>query len=253
MGGTLLGDVDLTGWLMIEEVKHGVPSLVTVGTLAQTLRSGGGRFSDETLTFLVRAGVPETLLEYLPSLLESNPLQFYTCFLSYSTKDEEFAAALHRDLEEAGVKTWKWDLDAIPGRDLRENIDRAVRHYDKMVLICSISSLTSKAVDREVETALQKEERLSAAKAEGARSALAKGEREPYVDTDVLIPIRLDDTLFRWESALAPQVKRKFIPDFSGAPPNSAKYEEQVHRLVQALNPKAWPPAAPGPRRATRS
>jgi hypothetical protein len=68
--------------------------------------------------FFEEAGVPATLLEYLPGILETNPLQFYACFISYSTRDEDFAEQLNQDLNQAGIKTWKWDRDAVRGRDL---------------------------------------------------------------------------------------------------------------------------------------
>jgi hypothetical protein len=45
----------------------------------------------------VRAVAPEQLIEYLPSLFgQAN--QFYSCFISYSAKDEEFARRIHTDL-----------------------------------------------------------------------------------------------------------------------------------------------------------
>ncbi|MCH7787296.1 MAG: toll/interleukin-1 receptor domain-containing protein, partial [Chloroflexi bacterium] len=152
------------------------------------------------------------------------------------------ATRLTEDLNAAGVRTWKWDMDAVPGRTLRENIDVGIRNYDKLILVCSQKSLTSKAVDREIETALQKEERLSNAAAERAKEALLKGEPPPYVDTKVLVPIRLDDTVFNWTSPLAPQVNRVYIPDFGKTRRGSKKYQRELQRLINALNPSTWPP-----------
>jgi hypothetical protein len=42
-------------------------------------------------------------------------------------------------------------------------IDTAIRHYDKLVVICSKHSLESPPVIREIERALQKEDREHAA------------------------------------------------------------------------------------------
>jgi hypothetical protein len=246
MGVTFFGVVDLSQARGLEAVVHDFPSSIGVDTLALTLRGSGGQFTVGQLKFFQEAGVPPTLLEYLPSLLETYPLQFYTCFVSYSGRDDAFATQLNQNLNEAGVKTWKWDLDAVPGRDLRENVDRAIRNYDKMILVCSINSVTSGPVEREIERALQNEEQLMAAKGERAREALAAGREPPYVDTDVLVPVRLDDTIFQWTSHFAPDVKRRMISDFTDAPPGSDKYKRELLKLINALNPRAWPlqPAA---------
>ncbi|MDO8532936.1 MAG: toll/interleukin-1 receptor domain-containing protein [Dehalococcoidia bacterium] len=160
IGWTILADADLAEAIGLADVHHDYPSTVGVDTLARTLRSSGGRFTEEQLLFFTGAGVPGTLLNYLPDLLETNPIQFYSCVISYSTKDDAFASALHDDLEKAGVKTWKWDLDGVVGRGLMENVGRAIHNYDKMILVCSEHSLASKGVDEEIVKALQKEKRL---------------------------------------------------------------------------------------------
>ena len=35
-----------------------------------------------------------------------SPIEFYSCFISYSSKDEEFAKRLHADLQSNGVRCW---------------------------------------------------------------------------------------------------------------------------------------------------
>jgi hypothetical protein len=57
------------------------------------------------LAFLRGCGLPDTLIDYLPSLL-SEAIEFYSCFISYSTKDREFAERLHADLQNKGVRCW---------------------------------------------------------------------------------------------------------------------------------------------------
>jgi hypothetical protein len=51
------------------------------------------------LAFLRGVGLPD----YLPSLL-NRPIQFFSCFISYSSKDQEFADRLHADLQNKGVR-----------------------------------------------------------------------------------------------------------------------------------------------------
>ena len=55
--------------------------------------------------FLRGVGLPDNLIDYLPSLL-NQPIQFYSCFISYSSKDQEFADRLHADLQNKGVRCW---------------------------------------------------------------------------------------------------------------------------------------------------
>jgi hypothetical protein len=42
------------------------------------------------ITFLRGCGLPQQLITYLPTLLKQ-PIEFYSCFISYSTKNQEFA------------------------------------------------------------------------------------------------------------------------------------------------------------------
>ena len=42
------------------------------------------------------AGVPEEFITYMRSLV-ANPIEFHSCFISYSSKDQEFAERLHAD------------------------------------------------------------------------------------------------------------------------------------------------------------
>ncbi len=242
VGPTIFSDVDLSQVKGLGSVVHEHPSSIGVDTLVQTLRGSGGRFTGEQVEFFLGAGVPQTLLEYLPSILESNPVQFYQCFISYSHLNEAFATPLNQDLNEVGIKTWKWDRDAVRGRDLAQNIDHAIHSHDKTILICSVSSLTSPQVEREIQTALDKEIRIKAANAERAKEALARGEPPPYVDADVLFPIRIDNTIFQWTSHLKGEVARRMVADFTNAPPGSEKYQRELQTLIESLNPKSWPP-----------
>jgi hypothetical protein len=43
-------------------------------------------------------GLPDSLIEYLPSLL-NEAIQFFSCFISYSSNDQEFADRLYADLQ----------------------------------------------------------------------------------------------------------------------------------------------------------
>jgi hypothetical protein len=71
-----------------------------------------------------------------------------------------------------------------------------MRHYDKLVVICSEHSLQSQPAIREIERALQKEDREH---------------------KNVLFPIRSDDYLLdKWEHPRKADVVSKVIGDFRG-------------------------------------
>jgi uncharacterized protein YjbI with pentapeptide repeats len=94
---TVFGDTNLTAVRGLETCNHGGPSILDHRTLA---RSG-----PLPLAFLRGCGLPEALIEYLPSIL-GEPFQFYSCFISYASKDDAFAKRLHADLQNHGVRCW---------------------------------------------------------------------------------------------------------------------------------------------------
>jgi len=89
---------------------------------------------------------------------------------------------------------------------------------------------------------LDKELQIQTANAHLVKEVLAAGTRPPTVDADVLIPMRLDDTIFAWDSHLKGDVTRRMVADLTDAVPGSDKYEHELQELVKTLNPKSWPP-----------
>src|SRR4051794_6199036 len=55
------------------------------------------------LAFLRGVGLPDPLIDYLPPLL-NQPIQMYSCFISYSSRDQAFAERLYADLQNKGVR-----------------------------------------------------------------------------------------------------------------------------------------------------
>ena len=96
------------------------------------------------------------MIDYLPSLL-NQAIQRYSCFISYSTKDQEFAARLHADLRSKGVRCWFAPHDLPIGGKILDEIDVAIRLRDKVVLVLSEHSIESDWVEDEVKTAFEEE------------------------------------------------------------------------------------------------
>ena len=112
---TIISNVDLSGCKNLDSIRHDGPSPIDIRTLQ---RSG-----PLPLAFLRGVGLPDTLIEYLPSLL-GQAIQHYSCFISYSSKDEEFAHRLHADLQDKGVRCWFAPHDMKIGAKILDTLDR---------------------------------------------------------------------------------------------------------------------------------
>jgi TIR domain-containing protein len=210
---TIFGDTDLTAVQGLETCVHNGPSTLDHRTLAKS--------GPLPLAFLRGCGLPEALIEYLPSLL-NEPLQFYSCFLSYSSADEAFCRRLHERLQNAGLRVWFAPHDIQGGRKIHEQIDAAIRVYDKLLLVLSPHSMQSTWVEFEIRRARKRE--------------VAEKRR-------ILFPIRLVDfeAIKTWEcfdadigKDLATESREYYIPDFTAWKDHDA-FEAAVGQLLRGL------------------
>lgn len=142
---TLLTDVDLSEVKGLDEVHHMAASEISFSTLVAS------QFK-LTPTFLHRAGVSRGLIQDLARGKRLSK-KYQTCFLSYSSKDGEFAARLYESLRRAGVRVF-WDhFDVVPGEYLEDQIAEAIREHDRLLVVLSEHSMASAWVKREIELA----------------------------------------------------------------------------------------------------
>ena len=208
--GTILGNVDLRTVKGLDTIQHEGPS--TIGT--DTLERSHGDIPE---VFLRGAGLSDTFIEYVHALVQK-PIDYYTCFISYSSKDEAFAKRLHNDLQNEGVRCWFAPKDMDIGDKIRHRIDDSIRMYDKLLLILSKHSITSTWVAYEVERALNK---------------------EPVGEQNVLYPVRLDKTILTCEMEWAQDIKQtRHIGNFEKWKTNHDAYQESFKRLLRALKQK---------------
>jgi hypothetical protein len=135
IGGTVFGDIDLSVAKGLGSVLHRGPSTVGIDTLYKSK----GNIPE---SFLRGCGVPEEFINYSRSLV-GKAIEFYSCFISYSHADKSFARRLHDGLQGRGIRCWLDEHQLLPGQDIYDEIDRGIRLWDKVLLCCSKSSLSS--------------------------------------------------------------------------------------------------------------
>src|SRR5262249_40396555 len=145
------------------------------------------------IEFLRGCGLPEPLIDYLPSLL-NEAIQFYSCFISHSSADGEFTTRLHSDLQTAGVRCWFAPEDLKIGERFRLRIEDSIRIHDKLLLVLSQNAIASEWVETEVEAAFERERREK---------------------RTVVFPVRVDDAVMETQAAWASDIRRtRHIGDF---------------------------------------
>src|SRR5271157_4181593 len=146
---TEFADVDLSVAKGLETIQHGGPSSIGIDTIYKSR----GKIPE---VFLRGCGVPDEFIAYIGSMV-GRPIEFYSCFISYSTRDQEFAERLHADLQAKGVRCWFAPHDVKGGRKLHEQIDEAIRVHDKLLLILAEHSMSSEWVRTEIAKARKRE------------------------------------------------------------------------------------------------
>jgi hypothetical protein len=206
VGWTGFGDNDLSTVKGLETVRHLGPSSIGIDTIYKSK----GNIPE---AFLRGAGVPEDFITYMKSLV-GKAIDFYSCFISYSNKDDDFAQRLHADLQQQGVRCWFAPEDLKIGDKFRMRIDESIRLYDKLMVILSENSIRSSWVEEEVEAAVEKERKQNKL---------------------VLFPIRLDDAVMETDQAWAASLRRiRHIGDFC-AWKDHDPYQKSFERLLRDL------------------
>ena len=224
VAGTRFSELDLKDTINLHTLIHMAPSTIDINTIYLSQ----GQIPE---IFLRGCGVPENFITYMQSLT-INPIEYFSCFISYSHHDKSFARRLHDQLQARGIRCWLDDHQILPGDDIYEQVDRGIRLWDKVLLCCSEHSLSSWWVDNEVATAFSKEQQLM------------KDRRKKVLS---LIPLNLDGYMFsdEWASGKRQQIKERLAADFTGWETNNSKFEEQFERVVKALQTEGAREGAP--------
>ncbi len=207
---THFSNLDLRGVKGLDTLKHKGPS--TIGT--DTLERSHGDLPD---SFLRGVGLSDTFIAYARSLV-ARPIEYYTCFISYASHDQDFAERLHADLQSKGVRCWFAPEDLKIGEKFWHRIDESIKLYDKLLVVLSEHSVESEWVEREVMAALEKE----------------RQQKRP-----VLFPITLDEAFKQTSAPWAADIRRsRHTGNFIRWKQHDA-YQKAFTRLLRDLKAEA--------------
>lgn len=139
---------------------------------------------------------------------------YFSCFISHSSQDQEFVDRLHSNLKEEDVDCWFAPEDMSIGDRIREALENAIQLKEKVLLVLSDTSVQSQWVEHEVEAALEKERNQKRV---------------------VLFPIMIDRSVMNADVGWARLLRRtRNIGDFTGWR-DEDKYNKSLERLLSDL------------------
>jgi hypothetical protein len=159
----------------------------------------------------------DEIVSKIKDLRVKQPFQIIRLFISYSHADKEFVDKLEDYLNEKGIRCWRDSHELKAGR-METQIERAIRDYQKVLLVLSYNSIRSDWVEHEVRTAR---------------------ELEKEIGRDVLCPIALDDAWRNsprptWPKRVMEQVMEYLVLDFS-AWENDNQFDITFGKLIDGL------------------
>jgi hypothetical protein len=60
------------------------------------------------------------------------PIKFYSCFISYNHKDQDFAQRLYSRLRDAGLRVWFAPANVEGGEYMTTQVDQAIEIHDRV-------------------------------------------------------------------------------------------------------------------------
>ena len=157
--------------------------------------------------------MPEQLITYVLSIV-GQPIEFYSCFISYSNHDQAFAERLYGNLRKNNLRCWFAPEDLKVGDRFQERVEESIRLFDKVMIVLSEASVQSRCVEREVNVAREREDREN---------------------RTVLFPIRIDDAVMNAPQPWAADIRRsRHIGDFRRWKEHD-RYQTAFERLLRNL------------------
>lgn len=227
MGYTVFQNCDLSAAVGLDGVRHDAPSTLGVDSL---FRSGGGIPE----SFLTGVGAPANLAAFQQSLT-AGPALSGDYFIACAAADLDFATRLRDDLRANGTRCWLFPENArgsalVDRRSTseEEEVERWIRHYDKLLVVCTAAAMGSETIRNDI---------------------IAAKERQQSRDEWVLFLVTGDGFMNsprdRYARGLSAEHR---VFDLPGQSDQSETYRQGVAELAAALLP-THPASAGGPPR----
>ncbi len=149
MGYTVFQNCNMNGAVGLDSVRHDAPSTLGVDSL---FRSGGAIPE----VFLTGVGSPEYLAAFQQSIGGAQALS-NDYFIACAAADVAFATRLQDDLRANGARCWIFPENArgsalVDRRSTseEEEIERWIRHYDKLIVVCSAAAIASETIRNDI-------------------------------------------------------------------------------------------------------
>lgn len=213
----------------LEGVRHDAPSTIGLDTL---LRSRGAL----PQSFILGSGIPVAVSNIQDAVVDA-PVTTLEVHISCADADVEFARQLEANLRAQGVRTWVFG-ESFRGNPLvdrratsgEEEIERWVRHYDRLVVVCTTAALDSETVRNDI-TAAQ--------------------EAENTGDRWTMFLVDADGTMAAGRNRAARLLKEDHrVFDLAGQADGSSEYNAALSDLIENLREEQPASAAKPPRQA---
>ncbi len=229
LGDTHLGDLDVGPLCDAKRLSHSSPSPIDSRTVMKSYTHPGLK------QLMLDCGVPAVFAEYMIDCARSLGLSLFSVmqstFISYGDPDATFARKLYEALRAHDVVTFFFPETATLGERIDSEVYRRLQEFDRVILVCSRSSLDRRGVLNEIQETLNREARDGGA--------------------TYLLPIMLDDYVLKgWRAKqpeLAERVGRRIAGDFRGTRRSETKFNLAMSRLLDALKKKHPPTPSASP------
>lgn len=214
VGYTVFQNCDLSQAEGLDEIRHDAPSTLGIDTL---IRSRGA-ISE---SFLLGIGAPASLMDFQNTLKDAPPISG-EYFISCTNQDIPFAESLQANLRARGIRCWLF-TETSRGNALvdrrsvsdEEEVERWVRHYDKIIVVCSQASFESETIRNDVTEAK---------------------EQQQSKDQWLLYLVAPDDCMIEARARPVRNLKSEHkLFDMRGQADNSDDYQQELVRLAENL------------------
>ena len=200
---TILNNTNLYKAKNLDSIKHSGPSVIDHRSINMS--------GDLPEIFLQGCGLPDDLIDFYK---RKRKIKYHSCFISYSSYDEKFATEIHKYLQNNNIRCWYAPEDMKIGGKIRNQLEDSIQEFDKLLLILSKNSIKSSWVEKEVETAFEK---------------------ESVTGRIVLFPITVDTEIFNTPLSWAADIRRtrhigKFYKDAE-----NIDSQKNLKRLIRDL------------------